>query len=144
MIVQIVSALLAIIIGVVAVVKLIADAELIVNALSLTFGVTAMIWVFKARNSLSKGSSLRTLTTHFLFTLIFVLCFSFWSLADKMLSLNLVYGETVVFIEYLFISLAYIAFVGTAYRIRKLGHEFGFGFQSKEIKQLIEKKKKKK
>lgn len=144
MIIEFVSALIAIIVGLVTVIKLIADAELIVNALSLTFGVTAVIWVFKARNSLSKGSSLRTLTTHFLFMLIFVLGFSFLSLADKMLSLELMYGETVVFIEYLLISLAYITFVGTAYRIRKLGHEFGFSSQSKEITQLIEKKKKKK
>ncbi len=143
MIIEFVSALIAIIVGLVTVIKLIADAELIVNALSLTFGVTAVIWVFKARHSLSKGSSLRTLTTHFLFTLVFVLCFSFWSLADKMLSLELTYGKNVVFIEYLFISLAYITFVGTAYRIRKLGHEFGFSTQSEEIAQLKKKNKKK-
>lgn len=143
MIAQIASAFIAIVVGLVAVIKLIADAELLVNALSLTFGVTAIIWVFKARKSLSKGSSLKNLTTHFLFTLIFVLCFSFWSLIVKMLSLELVYGPNIIFVEYFFISLAYITFVGTAYKIRKLGHEFGFSTQSKEIEQLIKKRKKK-
>lgn len=143
MIAQFISAFIAIIVGLVAVIKLIADAELILNALSLTFGVTAIIWVFKARNSLSKGSSLRTLTTHFLFTLIFILCFSFWSLAAKMLSLDFFYSKLVIFVEYFFISLAYITFVGTAYKIRKLGQEFGFSLQSKEIEKLIKKKKKK-
>lgn len=143
MIGAIISALAAIIVGIVTVIKLVGDAELLVNALSLTFGVTAIIWVFKARRSLSKGSSLRELTTHFLLVLVFVLCFSFWSLAVKMLSLEALYGNLTVAIEYLFISLAYITIVGTAYRIRKLGHEFGFSVQSKEIAQLIKKNKKK-
>ncbi|MDP2907226.1 MAG: hypothetical protein Q8O03_04765 [Nanoarchaeota archaeon] len=144
MIGEMISAFIAIIVGVVTVVKLIGDAELIVNALSLTFGVTAIIWVFKARKSLSKGSSLRSLTTNFLFILIFILCFSFWSLVVKMLGLEQAYGEVVVLVEYMFISFAYITIVGTAYKIRKLGHEFGFTTQSKEIEELINNKKKKK
>jgi len=144
MIGELISALVAIIFGVVAVVKLVGDAELIVNALSLTFGVTAVIWVFKARKSLSKGSSLRNLTTNFLFILIFILCFSFWSLSVKMLGLEQFYGDIVILIGYMFISFAYITIVGTAYKIRKLGHEFGFTTQSKEIEDLIKKKKKKK
>lgn len=143
MIGEIISAFIAIVVGIVTVIKLIGDAELIVNALSLTFGVMAIIWVFKARGSLSKGSSLKTLTTHFLFTLVFVLCFSFLSLAVKMLSLDLTHGKLVIFLEYFFISLAYITFVGTAYKIRQLGHEFGFSTQSKEIEKLIKKKRKK-
>lgn len=142
MVIELISSLIAIVIGIVTVVKLVGDAELLVNALSLTFGVTAIIWVFKARKGLSKGSSLRDLTTHFLFTLVFVLGFSFWSLVVKMLMLEKSYGDIVVMIEYLFISLAYITFVGTAYKIRKLGHEFGFNAQSKEIEKLIKKKKK--
>lgn len=144
MIGEIISAIVAIIVGIVTVIKLIGDAELIVNALSLTFGVMAIIWVFKARRILSEGSSLKNLTTHFFFTLIFVLCFSFWSLAVKMLSLEEIYGNLVIIIEYFFISLAYITFVGTAYKIRELSHEFGFQMQSKSIEQLIKKKAKKK
>lgn len=144
MIGQIISAFIAIVIGLAAVIKLVADAELIVSALSLTFGVTALMWVFKARKSLSKGSSLKELTFHFLFTVIFVLCFSFWGIAVKMLQLKEFYGDIIAFPQYLFISLAYITFIGAAYKIRKIGKEFGFSTQAKEIEKIIKAKKNKK
>lgn len=144
MIAQIISGIIAIIVGVVAIVKLIIDAELVVSALSLTFGVTALIWIFKARKSLSKGSSLKELTLHFLFTVVFVLCFSFWGIVVKMLQLKEVYGDVIAFPQYLFISLAYITFIGAAYKIRKIGKEFGFSVQAEEIKRIIKAKRKKK
>ena len=144
MIAQIISGFIAIIIGIIAVVNLIIDAELIISALSLTFGVTAFIWILKARKSLSKESSLKGLTTHFLFMIIFVLCFSLWNIIVKMLSLEAVYGEIIVFPQYLFISFAYITFTAAAYKIRNIGKEFGFGIQSKEIEKIIKENHKKK
>lgn len=144
MIGQIISGIIAIIVGVAAVIELISDAELAISALSLTFGVTALLWVIKARKSLSKGSSLKDLTLHFLFTVIFILCFSFWGIAVEMLHLKEFYGESIVFPQYLFISFAYITFVGAAYKIRKIGKEFGFSVQAKEIERIIAKNKKKK
>lgn len=144
MIAQIIGGVLTIIIGVITVVRLLVDAEIVIGALSLTFGITALLWIFKARTSLSKGSSLKELTTHFLFTVIFILCFSFWNIAVKILFLESIYGEIVIFIQYLFISFAYITFVGAAYKIRKMGQEFGFNFQVKNIKKIIKEKKKKK
>lgn len=144
MIAQIISGIVAVIVGVVAIVKLIIDAELVVSALSLTFGVTALIWIFKARKSLSKGSSLKELTLHFLFTVVFVLCFSFWGIVVKMLQLKEVYGDVVAFPQYLFISLAYITFIGAAYKIRKIGKEFGFSAQAEDIERIIKSKRKKK
>jgi len=144
MIGQIISGFIAIIIGIIAIIKLIVDAELVISALSLTFGVTALIWIFKARKSLSKGSSLKELTLHFFFTVIFVLCFSFWGIVVKMLSLENIYGDLVMFPQYLFISFAYITFIAAAYKIRKIGKEFGFSAQSKEIEKIIKTKKRKK
>lgn len=144
MIVQMISGLIAIIIGIVAVVKLVVDVETLISALSLTFGVAAFMWIIKARRSLSEGSSLKNLTIHFLFTVIFVLCFSFWGIAVKMLALKDVYGDIIVFPQYLFISFAYITFIGAAYKIRKIGKEFGFSVQAKEIEKIIKEKKKKK
>lgn len=141
MISEIISSFIAILVGIIALIKLVGDAELIVNALSLTFGIMAIIWVVKARKSLSKGSSLRSLTTNFLFTLIFILCFSFWSLAVNMLSLVEIHGAIILFPQYLFITLAYITFVGTAFRLKKLGQEFGFSIQAKDIVKRIKKKK---
>lgn len=143
MITELVSSFVAIIVAMVALIKIVGNAELIVNALSLTFGVMAVIWVVKARKSLSEGSSLRTLTTHFLFTLIFVLCFSSWNLLVDAMALEEIYGTVIAFPQYLFISLTYITFVGTAYKIRKLGQEFGFSKQSKKISELLKKKEEK-
>jgi len=117
---------------------------LIIGILSLTFGVTALIWTIKARKSLSKGSSLKAFTTNFMIIVIFVLCFSSWDIAVRMLYLKDLYGELVQLPMYLFITLAYIAFVGAAYKIRNIGKEFGFTTQSKAIEKVIEKTKKRK
>jgi len=144
MIGQITGGIIAIIIGIIAVIKLLVDAKLVVSALSLTFGVTALIWILKARKSLSKGSSLKELTGHFLATIIFILCFSFWGIAIEMLSLEALYGESIILPQYFFISLAYITFTVAAYKIRGIGEEFGFSTKSKEIAKIIKEKKKKK
>ncbi|MEK6816153.1 MAG: hypothetical protein AABY09_00945, partial [Nanoarchaeota archaeon] len=63
-------AVVAIFMGLVTIVKLVGVAELAVGAISLTFGIIAIIWTFKARASLSKGSELRRYTTHFMVCLI--------------------------------------------------------------------------
>lgn len=120
---KIICGTIAILIGIIAVVNLIGDAELVVSAISLTFGIAALIWIVKARESLPRKSSLKGLTVHFLYTTVFVLCFSFWSMGVKMLALKDVYGDIIVFPQYLFISFAYITFIGAAYKIRKIGQE---------------------
>ncbi|MBU2637634.1 MAG: hypothetical protein KJ955_01545 [Nanoarchaeota archaeon] len=141
MIAEIISYIIAIVFGMVAVIKIAGQAEIVLGALTLTFGITAVIWVVKARKSLSKGSSLRSLTTHFLFTLFFMLTFTVWNLVSKVMMLN--EGLNVPSAPpYLFISLVYITFVGIAYKIKKLGEEFGFSRQSAEIKKLIRNRKK--
>ncbi|MBU4501740.1 MAG: hypothetical protein KKA79_04055 [Nanoarchaeota archaeon] len=144
MIGQLIGGVIAIVIGIIAVIKLLVEVKLVVSALSLSFGVTALIWVLRARRSLSKGSSLKALTTHFLATVVFILCFSFWGIAVEMLSLEAMYGESVILPQYLFISLAYITFAGAAYKIRSLGKEFGFNLKSEEIAKILKEKKKKK
>ncbi|MBU2638013.1 MAG: hypothetical protein KJ955_03505 [Nanoarchaeota archaeon] len=142
MIVEILSYIVAIVFGMIAVIKIAGQAEIVLGALTLSFGITAVIWVIKARKSLSRGSSLRSLTTHFLFTLLFMLAFTVWNLISKIMMINA--GSNVPSAPpYLFISLVYITFVGIAYKIKKLGEEFGFSSQSKEIEKLMKKKKKK-
>ncbi|MDI6737432.1 MAG: hypothetical protein QME12_02840 [Nanoarchaeota archaeon] len=143
MILEGLSSLIAIIVGIVAVIQLVGNAELILSTLSLTFGIMALIWIIKARGRLSKGSSLRSLATNFMSTLIFILCFSFWGIAVNMLSLKDIYGDIISFPQYMLLSLAYIAFVGAAYKMMKMGEEFGFNVESKKIERLIKNKKKK-
>ena len=142
MIGEILSALIAIIVGIVAVIQLIGNAELILSALSLTFGIMAIIWIVKARIRLSRGSSIRKLATNFLVTVILIICFSIWGIVVNMLGLEAIYGDIINFPQYLFISFSYIAFVGTAYKLMKMGEEFGFNVQSKKIEQLIKNKAK--
>ena len=60
-----------------------------------------------------------------------------------MLALQKVYGDIILFPQYLFISFAYITFIAAAYKIRKIGKEFGFSTQAEEIAAVIKAKNKK-
>ncbi len=144
MIWNLIAFIIAITVGLVTVIQIVPNVDLLINLMSLTFGVTALIWVIRARASLSKGSSLRKLTTKFLFVLLFILCFSVWKLYTSITSAGMPYPDMMMFGDYLFISLAYITCVGTAYHIRKMVEEFGFNVQSARIQQVIEEKKKEK
>jgi len=133
--------IIAIIIGMIAIIKFIGDPQLIVGSFSLIFGITALIWIIKARKSLSKGSSLKSFTTTFLFILIFVLCYSLCDIITKLFLLEGTYDQIIMLHKYAFISFAYITFVGAAYKLRKIGKEFGFSMQVDEIKKVMKKKK---
>lgn len=141
MITEIISYLIAIIFGMVAVIKIAGQTEIILGAMTLTFGITAVIWIIKAMRSLSKGSALRNLATNFLVSLIFMIIFNVWNLVSRVMMLNEGYSVPSA-PPYLFISLVYITFVGIAYKMKKLGEEFGFSGQSEQIKALMKKKKK--
>lgn len=138
---RIILAIIAILCGLFAIIKIVREPELVVGLISLTFGIMAIIWVIRARSSLSPQSSLRNYTTHFLLSLVFILLFSIWHMLNKMLlweqkNVYLVYPE------YFFITIAYIVFVISAYKILYLGKEFGFQAEAKNIARIIKEKKK--
>ena len=86
--IPIIVAFVAVIVGLTAVIKLTSDvsAELTIGLVSLTFGLTAIMWTLKARNRLSVGSSLRRYTTNFVFCLILTAKFinNFFIKADRL------------------------------------------------------------
>ena len=140
---QTIFAVIAILSGIFAIVRIVKVPELIIGLLSLTFGIMAIIWVLRARAALSPKSSLRSYTSHFLLTLIFILLYSIWNTLGKLL----LWEQTrpyMVYPEYLFITLTYIVFLFSAYKILYLGKEFGFQVESAEIAKIIKEKKKKK
>lgn len=136
---EIIPALIAIIIGLVAIFKLVLNMEIAIGFLTVTLGILAVIWTIMAKRSLSKGSSLEKYTTKFLFCLIFILAFSVWQVLE-----NLFYWEgSIVYPKYIFIAIAYLVFVIAAYQILHIGKEFGFKEQAKKIEKVMKKGKSK-
>ena len=132
-ILKIIFICVAILFGVTAIIKILGQAELIIGVISITFGVTAMIWTLIAHTSLSPGSSLRSFTNSFLACLIFILIFSIWKSASSFFAIR---GD-LIYLEYLFLTLAYIVFAVAANKIYHIGMEFGFQNQATRIKGAI-------
>ena len=130
----------AIFAGLYVLLKFVKDIELISALISLTFGVWAIIWTLNARNVLSKGSSIRSYTGYFFFCLLFVLLFSIWDATVNFFKIE----GLIVYIKYIIIILIYTSFVFASYKIYKIGTEFGFVEESKKIKKVMSKQKKKK
>lgn len=131
----------AIVASLIAIFRITANIEIAVGFITISFGILAIIWTSIAIRSLSPGSSLRGYTKTFLFCLIFIILFSIWHALGKML----LWEGLIVFPEYVFIAIAYLIFAAAAYRIWRIGKEFGFKEQATRIKRvMVEKKKQKK
>lgn len=139
-------AFIAIVIGLTAIIKLVSaiDTELTIGLVSLTFGITAILWTLKARKSLSVGSSLRRYTENFLVCLVFILGYSVWHTLNHLFLWDRTIGESMIYPEYAFITMAYLTFVIASYQILYLGKEFGFEGEAKKIRQVIREKKNRK
>ncbi len=128
--------------GLIAIFRIVVDTEIAIGFVTISFGVLAIIWTSMAITSLSKGSSLRRHTTHFLFCLVFILLFSIWHTTSKLFKWRETLNEFMLYPSYLFLTLAFLIFVLTAYQILTMGKEFGFEKQAKEIEKVMKKKKK--
>lgn len=133
---------IAIVLGLLAIFRIVVDTEVAVGFVTISFGILAIIWTSMAVASLSKASSLRKLTINFLFCLIFILLFSIWHTMSKLFMWRETVNEVMLYPGYLFLTLAFLIFVITSYQILKIGKEFGFQKQSNKIKKAMEKKKK--
>ncbi len=130
----------SIILGLITIVWLVKQADLVAGLLSLTFGVMAIIWAYRARKSLSPGSSLREYSVYFIICLVFVVSFSIALTAERFFVRTAV-GTFLVYLEYTLLTLAYLTFVVASYKIWSIGQEFGFETASAEIKKAMKKKK---
>jgi len=131
-----------VILGLVAIFKIVVDTEVAIGLVTISFGVLAVIWTVMALQSLSKGSSLRRHTFNFLLCLIFILLFSIWHTVSKLLSWRTTVNELMLYPGYLLIALAFLLFVSTAWQILTLGREFGFKGQASSIEKIIKEKEK--
>ncbi|HLC98882.1 MAG TPA: hypothetical protein VJC00_02640 [Candidatus Nanoarchaeia archaeon] len=134
---KIIFATVAILAGIASIIIVLGNAEYIIASLSLTFGVLAIIWTLTAHGSLSPGSSLRSYTAYFLACLVFVLIYSVWNNAITIFNIT----GYLSYLEYLFVTIAYLLFVSAAYKIYSIGKEFGFQKEAGKIKMVMEKKK---
>jgi hypothetical protein len=130
--------------GLTAIFRLVVDTEIAVGFVTISFGILAIIWTGMAISSLSKGSSLRRHTINFLFCLVFILLFAIWHTMSKLFNWRQTVNEFMLYPGYLFLTLAFLIFVVTAYQILTMGKEFGFGQQAKKIHEVIKEKKVKK
>jgi len=130
---------IAILSGLYALFKYVRDIELISAMLTLTFGVWAIIWTVNAYSVLSKGSTIRKYTGSFLLCLVFVLIYSLWDISIDLFNLN----EWLIYMKYIILIFVYTTFVFAAYRIYKIGKEFGFTEESSRIKKLLSMRKSK-
>ncbi|MBW2989821.1 hypothetical protein KY358_05900 [Candidatus Woesearchaeota archaeon] len=133
-------ALIAVAGGLTAIFRIVADTEVAIGFVTLSFGILAIIWTSMALGSLSKGSSLRKHTSNFLLCLIFILSFSIWHTLSKLFGWRETLNEAMLYPAYIFLILAFLIFVVTSYQILMIGKEFGFRPQAKKIKSAINKK----
>lgn len=131
------TALLAVLFGVFALIRFVPVAELAIGFLSLTFGIVAIIWTYRAKTSLSKGTELRDYANYFLYSLVFIVLFSIW---DTLIFL-FEWEGMLAYPKYFLITIAYLIFVFAAYKILYVGKLFGFQPQVKKMKESERKKK---
>ncbi|MFH2028671.1 MAG: hypothetical protein ABIJ08_06005 [Nanoarchaeota archaeon] len=137
----IIIAFLAITAGLISIFRLAVDTEIAIGFVTISFGILAIIWTSMAISSLSNGSSLRRHIINFLLCLIFVLLFSIWHTISKLFAWRQTVNEAMLYPGYIFLIFAFLIFVMTAYQILLMGKEFGFGNKTKEIKELMGKRK---
>lgn len=129
--------LIGIICGLVAIFRIIPNVEIAVGFVTISFGILAIIWTSIAYQNLSKGSSLKDYVGSFLFCLVFIMLFSIW----HTLELIFLWKGIIVMLKYIFITSAYLIFSYSAFKIWKIGKEFGFKDEAKNIRQVIKEKK---
>ncbi len=119
---KVLTAFLAVLFGVFAIIQFVPDVELAIDFLSLTFGIVAIFWTYRAKASLSVGTSLREYTSYFLWSLVLIFVYSVWDTLEYILN----WTGYWVYPKYFMISISYLIFVFAAYKILYLGKEFGF------------------
>jgi len=129
--------LFGIALSIIAIFAILGDIKLSVGVLSMSLGILAIIWVSIARKSLSPGSSLKAYTTYFLLSLILIMLFSLWNIADEIYH----FKGLMSYVGYIFIAASYIIFLRAAYQILSIGKEFGFQPQAMRIKTAMEERK---
>jgi len=137
-----IGALIGVIFGLIAILKIISNPEIVTGFVTLSFGVLAIIWTTVATNSLSKGSSLRKYTINYLICIILLVLYTFWNTLGLIFNWKEQVGSYLIYPSYVFLTLAFLLFVSTSYQILSIGKEFGFKSQAENIEEIIKENKK--
>ncbi|MBU0470740.1 MAG: hypothetical protein KKA62_03875 [Nanoarchaeota archaeon] len=127
---KLLTAFIAVLFGVFAVISFVPQTELAIGFLSLSFGIVAVIWTYRAKMSLSSGTSLRDYANYFLLSLLFIISYSVWDTLIFLFN----WSGMLVYPKYFLVTIAYLIFVFTAYKILYLGKQFGFKLQVEKMK----------
>lgn len=109
---------------------------IIVSVTTVIFGIASLLLISKARSRLTDGS-IRRYMDNFSICLAFIVIFSVWQTARSIFAVNINIGGIGTYPEYIFIVLAYVAFIIASFRVLKISEEFGFKGDGKKINQLI-------
>lgn len=115
----------------------------VVSITTVIFGIASLLLISRARNRLSDGS-IRRYMDNFAICLAFIVIFSVWQTTRSIFGININVEGLGTYPEYVFIVLAYIAFIVASYRVLKISEEFGFKEDGRKIEQIIRQKPQKK
>ncbi|MDP3765690.1 MAG: hypothetical protein Q8R04_04190 [Nanoarchaeota archaeon] len=111
----------------------------LVGVTTVIFGIASLLLISRARKRLSDGS-IRRYMDNFAICLAFIVIFSVWQTTRSILGISINVEGLATYPEYIFIVLAYLAFIIASFRVLKISEEFGFKEDGKKIGQLIREK----
>ena len=113
---------------------------IIISVTTVIFGIASLLLISRARNRLSEGS-IRRYMDNFAICLAFIVIFSVWQTTRSILGININVEGLSTYPEYIFIVLAYMAFIFASFRVLKISEEFGFKEDGKKIEHIMKEKK---
>ena len=115
----------------------------VVGVTTVIFGIASLFLISRARSRLSEGS-IRKYMDNFAICLAFIVIFSVWQTTRSIFGINIDVEGLSTYPEYIFIVLAYIAFIVASFRVLKISEEFGFKEDGKKIERILMQKPKSK
>ena len=108
----------------------------LVSVTTVIFGIASLLLISRARNRLSDGS-IRKYMDNFAICLAFIVIFSVWQTTRSIFGINIDIEGLSTYPEYIFIVLAYVAFIVASFRVLKISEEFGFKEDGRKIERII-------
>ncbi len=101
------------------------ELETILGIIMIAVGIISLGFVIKAKGKFPLDSELRMVTANITTVIIFITCFSIWHVLREAFHWKELYGKTIEYPEYAFITLAFIMLFKTAKNLfdtaKKLG-----------------------
>ncbi len=130
--------ILAIILGIVAIFSIV-PIEIALNAFVISTAIFALIWVHIAKKNLSKGSNLAVFAFYLFLSIMFFLLSSI-----SQLIIQIFPSFILTWFSYIFLTIAYLLLVVSAYKLMKIGKEFGFAPETEKMKKYLKRRLKEK